>query len=132
MTKREVFENMASVVRELEINFEGMTNDELIEFFDNEVMLLDKKVERSRTSAAKKREAGDPLMEMVRSVLTEDYQTVSDILSNIEDEDATASKIIYRLNALVKSGEVEKADVQVPGSEGVKSRIIKAYRLVEA
>lgn len=129
MTKREVYEAIIAGVQAGTVAIEGMETEEIVAFFQNEVGNLDKRAERSRTAAAKKREAGDALTETVKAVLTEDFQTIADVAAQIEGEEVTASKVTYRLNALVKDGYAEKADVQVAGVEGAKARVVKAYRI---
>ena len=129
MTKREVFEAVIAGVQAGTVTIEGMETDEMVAFFENELTNLDKRAERSRATAAKKREAGDALMETVKSILTEEFQTIADIAAQIEGEEITASKVTYRLNALAKDGYAEKADVQIPAAEGAKARVVKAYRV---
>lgn len=129
MTKREVFAAVIAGVQAGTVAVEGMETEEVVAFFENEITNLDKRAERSRATAAKKREAGDVLMEAVKGVLTEDFQTIADIAALIEGEEVTASKVTYRLNVLAKEGYAEKADVQIPATEGVKARVVKAYRI---
>ena len=129
MTKREVFEAIITATNAGSVSVDGMTSEEVVAFFENEIGNLDKRAERSRATAAKKREAGDALTETVKSILTDDFQTIADIAAQIEGEDVTASKVTYRLNALVKEGYAEKADVQVPGVDGAKARVVKAFKI---
>ena len=129
MTKREVFEAIITATNAGSVTVEGMTSEEVVAFFENEMGNLDKRAERSRATAAKKREAGDALTETVKGILTDDFQTIADIVAQIEGEDVTASKVTYRLNALVKEGYAEKADVQVPGVDGAKARVVKAFKI---
>ena len=129
MTKREVFEAIITATNAGSVTVEGMTSEEVVAFFENEIGNLDKRAERSRATAAKKREAGDALTETVKSILTDDFQTIADVVAQIEGEDVTASKVTYRLNALVKEGYAEKADVQVPGVDGAKARTVKAFKI---
>lgn len=129
MTKREVYAAVIAGVQAGTVAVEGMETEEVVAFFENEITNLDKRAERSRATAAKKREAGDLLMEAVKGALTEDFQTIADIAAMIEGEEVTASKVTYRLNVLAKEGYAEKADVQIPASEGVKARVVKAYRI---
>ena len=129
MTKREVFAAIIAGVQAGTVAVEGMETEEVVAFFENEITNLDKRAERSRATAAKKREAGDVLMEAVKGALTEDFQTIADIAALIEGEEVTASKVTYRLNVLAKEGYAEKADVQIPATEGVKARVVKAYRI---
>ena len=129
MTKREVFEAIITATNAGSVTVEGMTSEEVVAFFEYEIGNLDKRAERSRATAAKKREAGDALTETVKGILTDDFQTIADIVAQIEGEDVTASKVTYRLNALVKEGYAEKADVQVPGVDGAKARVVKAFKI---
>lgn len=129
MTKREVFAAVIAGVQAGTVAVEGMETEEVVAFFENEITNLDKRAERSRATAAKKREAGDVLMEAVKGALTDDFQTIADIAALIEGEEVTASKVTYRLNVLAKEGYAEKADVQIPATEGVKARVVKAYRI---
>lgn len=129
MTKREVFAAVIASAQNETLTIEGMTTEEVVAFFENEIGNLDKRAERSRATAAKKREAGDALMESVKAALTDDFQTIADVAAQIEGEEVTASKVTYRLNALAKEGFAEKADVQIPATEGAKARVVKAYRL---
>lgn len=129
MTKREVFEAIITATNAGSVTVDGMTSEEVVAFFENEIGNLDKRAERSRATAAKKREAGDALTETVKGILTDDFQTIADVVAQIEGEDVTASKVTYRLNALVKEGYAEKADVQVPGVDGAKARTVKAFKI---
>ena len=130
MTKREVFEAIIASAQAGRTIVEGMETEEVVAFFENEITNLDKRAERSRAAASKRREAGDALMETVKAVLTEEFQTIADIVAQIEGEEITASKVTYRLNALAKNGYAEKADVQIPATEDTKARVVKAYRLL--
>ena len=129
MTKREMFEALITAAQAGSVAVADVETEELIAFLENEIVNLDKRAERSRASSAKKREAGDALMELVKEALTDDYQTIADIASAIEGEEITASKVTYRLNILAKDGYAEKADVQIPATEETKARVVKAYRL---
>ena len=129
MTKREVFEAIITATNAGSVSVDGMTSEEVVAFFENEIGNLDKRAERSRATAAKKREAGDALTETVKGILTDDFQTIADVVAQIEGEDVTASKVTYRLNALVKEGYAEKADVQIPGVDGAKARVVKAFKI---
>ena len=130
MTKREVFEAIISGANAGTIVIDGMETAEVVAFFENEIVNLNKRAERSRATAAKKRADGDALTETIKNVLSEEYQTIADIVSQIEGEDISASKITYRLNALVADHYAEKADVQIPATEGAKARVVKAFRIV--
>ena len=129
MTKREMFEALITSTQNGSVSIPEVTSEELVAFFENEIVNLDKRAERSRKANSKKREAGDALMAAVKEALTDDYQTIADIAASIEGEEITASKVTYRLNALVAEGYAEKADVQIPATEETRARIVKAYRI---
>ena len=132
MTKREVFEAIIAGANASTLTIEGMKSEEVVAFFENEIVNLDKRAERSRATSAKKRAEGDALKELVKSLLTEEFQTIADVVAQIEGEDVTASKVTYRLNSLAAEGYAEKADVQIPASaEGAKARVVKAYRIAD-
>ena len=120
MTKKEMFAKIA----------EAMSADtEVVEFCAKEIAALDKKAAKARERAAQKRAEGDELKDVVKSVLTEDFQTTADIMLQIEGDEVTVGKVSYRLNALVKDGVAQKEDVTVETSEGKKVKR-KAYALV--
>jgi hypothetical protein len=106
------------------------TVDEAVknEFCTKEIALLDAKAEKAKARAAAKRAEGDELTEIVASVLTEDFAPIADIAGMIEGEDVTPAKVSYRLNALVKAGRAEKAELTIPASEGGKARKVQGFR----
>ena len=75
--------------------------------------------------AAEKKAEGDALRDAVQAVLTEEYQTINDIASQVEGEEITKAKITARLTSLVKNGLAEKADVKTEDG-----KTVKAYKLV--
>lgn len=107
---------------------------EVAEFCDNEIALLDKKAAKAKERQAAKKAEGDELTDVVKSVLTDEFQVTADIakavLEATGDESNTVHKISYRLGQLVKNGEAESTDVKIPGGEGQKTRTIKGYKLI--
>lgn len=120
-TKRDYYEMLKEIV--LNANVEGAT--ELVEFIDKQVSLIDSKAEKAKARNAEKKANGDELREAVQNVLTDEYQTIDAIVSQIEGEEITKAKITARLTSLVKNGIAEKTDVK--DDEGRK---LKAYKLV--
>ena len=120
-TKRDYYEMLKEIV--LNANVEGAT--ELVEFIDKQVSLIDSKAEKAKARNAEKKANGDELREAVQNVLTDEFQTIDAIVSQIEGEEITKAKITARLTSLVKNGIAEKEDVK--DDEGRK---LKAYRLV--
>ena len=121
ITKRDYYEMLKEIV--LNANVEGST--ELVEFIDKQVALIDSKAEKAKERNAEKKAKGDELREAVQSVLTDEFQTIDAIVSQIEGEEITKAKITARLTSLVKNGIAEKTDVK--DDEGRK---LKAYKLV--
>lgn len=120
-TKRDYYEMLKEIV--LNANVEGAT--ELVEFIDKQVSLIDSKAEKAKARNAEKKANGDELREAVQNVLTNEFQTIDAIVSQIEGEEITKAKITARLTSLVKNGIAEKTDVK--DDEGRK---LKAYKLV--
>lgn len=120
-TKRDYYEMLKEIV--LNANVEGAT--ELVEFIDKQVSLIDSKAEKAKARNAEKKANGDELREVVQNVLTDEFQTIDAIVSQIEGEEITKAKITARLTSLVKNGIAEKTDVK--DDEGRK---LKAYKLV--
>ena len=121
VTKRDYYEMLKEIV--LNANVEGTT--ELVEFIDKQVSLIDSKAEKAKVRNAEKKANGDELREVVQNVLTDEFQTIDAIVSQIEGEEITKAKITARLTSLVKNGIAEKTDVK--DDEGRK---LKAYKLV--
>ena len=121
ITKRDYYEMLKEIV--LNANVEGAT--ELVEFIDKQVSLIDSKAEKAKARNAEKKANGDELREAVQNVLTNEFQTIDAIVSQIEGEEITKAKITARLTSLVKNGIAEKTDVK--DDEGRK---LKAYKLV--
>ena len=120
-TKKDYYEMLKEIV--LNANVEGAT--ELVEFIDKQVSLIDSKAEKAKARNAEKKANGDKLRELVQNVLTDEFQTIDAIASQIEGEEITKAKITARLTSLVKNGIAEKTDVK--DDEGRK---LKAYKLV--
>ena len=132
ITKRAMYEALASVAANGGNVFAGIadiTDEDLKAFCENEIALLDSKAEKARARAAAKKAEGDELTDVVRSLLTDEYQTIADIAAQIKGEDVTPAKVTYRLTQLVKTGVAEKAEVSVAGKDGGKARKCCGYKL---
>ncbi len=117
--------NMALDVAELPIE-----NELVAQWAQKKLDQLEHKKEVARKRAADKRAAGDPLMDAVLAVLTDEFQTLGDIAAQIEGEDVTVGKISYRLSALASGDDpkVEKGQIQVK-EEGSRARRLVGYKL---
>lgn len=123
ITKRDYYEILQGIIAANVANDEEKA--ELLEFLDKQIALIDTKAEKAKARNAEKKANGDELREVVASVLTEDFQTIDAIVTQIEGEEITKAKVTARLTALVNNGIAEKTDVK--DDEGRK---LKAYRLV--
>lgn len=124
VTKKEMFEILKNIVRgdsDAEITVE---QDELLSFLDKQIEMIDTKAEKAKARQAEKRAAGDELRAVVQEVLTDEYQTVDEVVAKIEGEDVTKAKVVARLTSLCKAEIAEKTDVK--SEDGRK---VKAYRL---
>lgn len=82
--------------------------DELLEFIDREVETLERRKDKARERAEKKRAESDAMTDTIFDTLHYDYLTIDDVLEQIDNEEYTKSKVISRLGRLVRAGKVEK------------------------
>lgn len=121
MTKAMWFEEIKAVVEASDYE----KKDEAAEFIDKQLELIASKAEKARERAAKTKAEGDELREAVRAVLTEEFQTIDDIVAQVAEEGVTKAKVTARLTQLVKAEMAEKD--QIKADDGRK---VMAYRLV--
>lgn len=121
LTKKDFYAMLTEIVEATEVEMK----EDLLAFIDKEVSLIDAKAEKAKARAAEKKAEGDALRDAVQAVLTEEYQTINDIASQVEGEEITKAKITARLTSLVKNGLAEKADVKTEDG-----KTVKAYKLV--
>ena len=119
VTKAMMFE----AVREVVEASDAENKVEMVEFIDKQLEQLAAKAEKARARAAEKKATGDELREVVKSVLTENFQTIDAITAQIVGEDVTKAKVTVRLTQLVKTEEAVKEQVK----DG--SRKVMAYKL---
>lgn len=130
MTKAMYFEVIRGIVEGLgaEAFPEGVGADDVLDFIDRQVALLDKRAAASKERAAKKRAASDELTELIYTMIfeAEDFITADEIVEKIDDEEVTKNKVTARVSKLVKAGRVAKEQVKL---EDGKKRM--AYRIAE-
>lgn len=122
VTKRDNFTAIAAILADA-------GREDLAEVMNHEIELLDKKAEKAKETAAKKNAANDALAEAVQNALTDEFATIAEITAAIsgEFEEASTSKVQYRLNNLVKNGVAVKEQVKV--GEGESARKLMAYKI---
>lgn len=126
VTKKSMFEGMIAYFEGAETE---LTEAQFVEFCKGQIADLDKKAAKAKERAAAKRAEGDELTDLVQSALTDEYQTIADIITVVAEADpeVTAAKVTARLTKLVKANVVEKEQVTV--TDGDKKKKAMAYRL---
>lgn len=127
ITKREMYEAIKETFETGSCKFDAAT---VVAFCEKEIASLDSKAAKAKERAAAKKAEADVLMDQVASVLTDEFQVIADIAAGVAElnDDATVSKVTYRLSKLVEAGKAEKTQVTIPASEGSKARKVQAYR----
>lgn len=123
MTKKDYYMLIKDII-ENDNNIEE--KEELIEFINKQVTQIETKAQKAKIKAEEKKNTGDELRDIVKSILTTELQTSEVITEKIGREDVTKAKVIARLTQLVKLGEAEKADVKT--EEG---KTVKAYKIID-
>ena len=128
ITRKQMFEIIKAGMETGEISVPAET---VIAFCDKEIASLDAKAAKAKERAAAKKAEADELIGQVEDALTEEFQTIADIVVKVAEvnADVTASKVTNRLTKLIASGVAEKAQVTVAGVDGGKSRKLQGYRL---
>jgi hypothetical protein len=130
MTKAMYFEVIRGIVEGLDAGAfpDGVGADDVLDFIDRQVELLDKRAAASKERAAKKRAASDELTELIYTMIfeAEDFITADEIVEKIGDEEVTKNKVTARVSKLVKAGRVAKEQVKL---EDGKKRM--AYKVAE-
>ena len=114
-TKREYFTMLREIV-------EGMVENEtvpavenpaeLIEFIDKSILELDKKTEKAKERAEKKKET-DELLLKVEGALTDTFRSAEQIMEDLEDvEGLTKQKVVARLTKLVNADRAQKKTIK--------------------
>lgn len=119
MTKAMWFEEIKAVVEASDVEAKA----EMVEFIDAEMARLAAKAEKAKERAAAKKVEGDELREVVKAVLTDEFQAIDAIVDQIDGEDVTKAKVTARLTQLVKAEMAEKDQIKVG------DRKVMAYRL---
>lgn len=115
-TKREYFTMLREIVAGMVENetvpsVENPT--ELIEFIDKSMLELDKKAEKAKERAEKKKETDDELLLKVEGALTDNFRSAEAIMEDIEGvEGLTKQKVVARLTKLVNAGRAQKSTIK--------------------
>lgn len=119
MTKTKWFEEIKEVVMAAECEHQ----EEMIEFIDKQIELLEAKAEKAKERAAKTKAEGDALRDAVEALLTGEFQSADEITAQLEGEDITKAKVVARLTQLVRAEIADKE--QMKDSSGRKVMFYK-------
>lgn len=91
--------------------------DEMLQFLERERAKYIKSLEAKKDSQAKRRAEYDKLTAEVASLLTNDWQTIDEIMSAIKEntENLSERKVQYRIGALIKKGIAAKHTIKKYG-----------------
>lgn len=112
MTKKDYFKEIEKVLL-------AAGEDDLARVMANEVVLLQKRSVKNKERAAARKIAGDELRDTISNILTDDLQTVDEIVEQIEGEDVTKAKVVSRLTQLVKLNEAIKEQVKTEDNKKI-------------
>lgn len=102
MTKKEMF----AMIMALD---EVQANEEMVNFIQHEIDLLDKKSASKSKKSVEKSTEDERLKDIIFSVLTSDGMTSTEVWrSSTEFADLSGQKITYLLNAMVKDNKIGK------------------------
>ena len=111
MVKKDMFALLASYVPE-----DAEHAAELKEFCAKQIEQIEAKAAKAQAQAAARKAVGDELRDMVYGALTEELQTIPQIMYAMGiDPEITRAKVSARLSQLYKAGEIEKLAINVDG-----------------
>lgn len=134
-TKRDFYATLLDLIAEAKgANLGSYDYDVLEESVNKEIAGLDKRAEQAKARAAKAKADGDALRDTVYGVLTDQPQTIAEILAAVVaqtgDSTLSAQKITTRLSQLADEavGKAVRCEVSIKATEGGKSRTLAAYK----
>lgn len=102
----------------------GITNDEVTEYAKNALAKHQADLEKRRNTPTKAQKENEPLYaKILDEVITDEYQTASDVAAALDVKVQKASAL---LRALVTAGKIEATDMKMP-----KKGTVKAYRAIQ-
>jgi hypothetical protein len=134
MTKKEKYAVISDIVTAAEASGisipEETTYTELKEFLSHEVELIETRTAAAQARSAKRKAEGDALREQVFEVIpTDEYVSVFDIQTALNDPNVTTPMITARLTQLINAEMVVKDTTTMPpATESGRSRKITVYK----
>lgn len=115
-TKKRVLTAIYNFVAEQDVNIDvdgvEITTEDILDYVNTTIEQLNAKGEKAKAKAAEKKAEGDELTKKIEAVITDEYQTVADIVAAVDEEEATRSKITARITQLIKAGKAHKTLVK--------------------
>lgn len=113
-TKVDYFTLLKDVVDGTTLDAETAMN--VKDFLDKEIEQLERRKVAAKDRAEKKKAESDALTNEICALLTDEPQTVEDLLAAFDDETVTRNKITSRLGKLVKAGLADKDIAKIDGN----------------
>lgn len=114
-TKRTEMEQL-QILKSIVENSENEARNELIESLEKKMAALDRRKAAAKARAEQKKAESDALTDKIFACMTDEAQTVENILESLDVEDVTRNKITSRLGKLIKAGLVTKQIVKIDGN----------------
>lgn len=114
MTKKDYFVEIKEIL-------ENANETALAEVMAHEVELLENKAIKNKERAAQRKIEGDELRDTISNILVDEFQTIDEIVDQIDDEEITKAKVVARLTQLVNLGEAIKEQVKTEDGKKVMS-----------
>lgn len=118
-TRIEYYEILKNIVKGNKESELTVTQAELIDFLDRQITSLKNKAIKAKEKAEQKKNEGDILKFAIKDILTEENQTINEILNQLEIEDISKAKVAARLGQLIKAGEASKTEVKTEDGKRV-------------
>lgn len=123
--------DVLAVIKDVFENIEGVEEDvkeAVVKYADTQLTSMARKAEREKIRNANKPAKEDIYLDVVYSVITDEYADMPQILEKLKElgHDLTRQKVSARLGKLVAAGKVEK---EITRSQG---HMCTRYKLVQA
>lgn len=118
VTKAQVLAAIASIIPEdisIQVDETVVSSEDIMNYINTTLEQIAAKNEKARVRAAEKKAEGDILRDAVAAVLTNEYQTITEITEQINEKDVTSAKVMARLTQLCKTGLAHKEYLKKDG-----------------
>ena len=130
ITEREMYAMIKEIVMAADLESEKAAA--ITDFCDKKVDSIDARAAKAKERAAAKKAAPNPLHDALHEALTDDFQTIADLMAKVAEVDPELSrnKVAYQMGKLVSEGVAEKTEVTIPATETAKARSVVAYKAI--